>query len=76
MEKNYRVLISEDEKEAASVDISVFEKHGFTPKFCGKNGKSVLEEIESFSPDIVLMDIFMSGIDGIGVIKKVKAVTI
>ncbi len=74
MEKNYRVLISEDEKEAASVDISVFEKHGFTPKFCGKNGKSVLEEIESFSPDIVLMDIFMSGIDGIGVIKKVKAV--
>ena len=73
MDKNFKVLISEEEKEYAKLGTEVFEKHGFVPKYCEKNGRRVLEEIEEFEPDVVLMDVFMSGVDGIGVIKKVKA---
>ncbi len=73
MDKNFKVLISEEEKEYAKLGTEVFEKHGFVPKYCEKNGRRVLEKIEEFEPDVVLMDVFMSGVDGIGVIKKVKA---
>ena len=73
MDKKFKVLISEEEKEYAGLDMMIFDKHGFSAGFCEKNGKRVLEEIESFEPDVVLMDIFMSGIDGIGVIKRVKS---
>ncbi len=73
MKNNFKVLIAEEEKDYVSPDTNVFEKHGFIPKFCEKNGRKVLEEIETFEPDVVLTDVFMSGIDGIGVIKKTKA---
>lgn len=74
MKNSFKVLISEEEKEYVSHDTDVFGSHGFIPRFCEKNGKKVLDEIEKFQPDVVLMDVFMSGIDGIGVIKKIKAV--
>ena len=73
MKNNFKVLISEDEKEYVSSDTRIFDERGFVPEFCEKSGKKVLDEILHFEPDVVLMDIFMSGIDGIGVIKKVKA---
>ena len=74
MKKNFRVLIADEEKEYASQNGHIFDEHGFTPEFCEKNGRTVLERIERFKPDVVLIDAFMSGIDGIGVIKKLKAV--
>ncbi len=72
MKTIFKVLIAEEEKEFVSSDANIFEEHGFIHEFCEMNGRKVLEEIGLFEPDIVLMDTFLSGIDGIGVIKKAK----
>lgn len=72
MKTFFKVLIAEEEKEFVSSNADIFEEHGFIPEFCEKNGRKVLEETGLFEPDIVLMDTFLSGIDGIGVIRKAK----
>lgn len=74
MKNLFKVLIADDRKEYASQNEHIFDEHGFVPEFCEKNGRTVIERIKLFEPDVVLMDAFMSGLDGIGVIKKIKAI--
>ena len=72
MKKQFKILITEDAAEFSSERPEIFDEYGFTVEFCPKDGVKVLERIRQFRPDIVLMDIFMSSIDGLGVIKQLK----
>ncbi|MGN0470096.1 MAG: sporulation transcription factor Spo0A [Acutalibacteraceae bacterium] len=72
MKNRFKILIAEDSAEFTSEQSDVFEEHNLEAKFCEKDGEKVIEEIKSFKPDIVLMDMFMSNLDGVGVMRTVK----
>ncbi len=75
MKKQFKILITEEVSEFNGGNIEIFEDFGFTAEFCAKDGFNVIEKIKEFQPDIVLMDIFMSSVDGVGVIRQVKSET-
>ena len=72
MTNKIKVLIAEEAADFRSGTPDFFEKKGYDAQFCEKNGNRVLENIDAFCPDVVLMDMFMSGIDGVGVMRTVK----
>lgn len=73
MDTKVKILIAEEQTEFCQEKENVFVKHGMEEHFCEKDGQRVLEEIEKFAPDVVLMNMFMSNTDGLGVMKTVKA---
>ncbi len=73
MKNKIKVLIAEESAEFGDGAAEIFAEKGFDSQFCDKNGNKVVEKIRSFNPDVVLMDMFMCGIDGVGVMKTIKA---
>ena len=73
MKNTFKVLIAEDTDEFTGGMTDPFEEKGFTAQFCEKDGSKVIESIKSFQPDVVLMDMFMSSIDAVGVMRAIKA---
>ena len=47
---------------------------GFDVLAAFKNCNNILEEVEAFNPDVILMDIDMPGVNGLEGLKKVRAV--
>lgn len=72
MKKTFKVLISEDAAEFAGCTSDMFEAKGFISQFCEKDGGKVIENIRRFRPDVVLMDMFMSSTDAVGVMHSIK----
>lgn len=72
MKNRFKILIAEDTAEFKDEQSDIFEEHGLEPKFCEKDGVKVTDEIKTFQPDIVLMDMFMSNLDGVGVMRTIK----
>ncbi len=72
MKTRFKVLIAEESGAFAQDTTEIFSEKGFEAQFCEKNGSVVIDKIRSFSPDVVLMDMFMSSIDGVGVIRSIK----
>lgn len=70
---NYlKLLIAEDCEEFNQRGISEFERVGFEVKLVARDGSDVLESIQEYRPDIVLMDLCMTNVDAIDVIRSVK----
>ncbi len=72
MKNKIKVLIAEEAAEFGMENKEIFTEKGFDAQFCDKNGNKVIDMIRSFCPDVVLMDMFMSGVDGVGVMQTIK----
>ena len=72
MENNIKLLIAEREDRISKEGIIDLKSYGFRIRFSGKDGEEVLKTIEEFSPDAVLMDLFMPHIDALGVMNLIK----
>ncbi len=72
MKNRFKILIAEDSTEFGANMDELFAANGFDARFCNKDGSKVIENINEFCPDVVLMDMFMSNLDGVGVIRTVK----
>ncbi len=72
MKNTLKILISEEADGSDKEMEKAFAEKGFITLSCGKNGSSVAEEAEKNRPDVVIMDMFMSGLDAIGVMKSFK----
>lgn len=72
MDKKIKLLIAEECSEFANDSGDLFDKNNISPIFCPKNGAELLNFIKQEKPDIVFMDMFMSKIDGIGVLRNFK----
>ena len=72
MTEKVRVLISDESSEfCSSLERSLRDK-GLEAIVCPRDGRAVLNAIEQYCPQIVIMDVFMPTIDGIGVMSKIK----
>lgn len=67
MEKQLKVLVSNDSAEFQQECGRVLEKSGMEVAYTRKDGVKLLEQIEATHPDVVLADLFMPRLDGIGV---------
>ena len=75
MNTRYKVLIAEDRKEFGEDAIKLFAEKGFESKFCEKDGNALIKAYKELTPDVVLADMFMSGTDAVGVMKRLKLET-
>ena len=73
MENRIKLLIANDSAEFHTDYGRVFENSGLDVSYTQKDGISLLEKIEEIRPDVVLADLFMQRLDGIGVIKASRA---
>jgi DNA-binding response OmpR family regulator len=69
--KSKKVLIVEDDALLSKVLSESFLKEKFQVAVVD-NGLNVAEMVGSFSPDIILLDLIIPGIDGFGVLKELK----
>jgi two-component system response regulator (stage 0 sporulation protein A) len=70
MENQIKMLIAEDQAEFHRENTEVFEQYSIQPHFCEKDGVAILETITQSNPDVVLLDLFMPRLDGIGVMNN------
>ncbi len=69
MENQIKLLITEESNSFSPEQVAAFSSKGISVSFCGKDGDTVLEQIEITKPDVVILDMFMTRIDAIGVLK-------
>lgn len=67
-----RILIAEDERSLARVLIRIFEKNNYSADAV-YNGEDALLYLEGSNYDVVILDVMMPKIDGITVLKKLRA---
>lgn len=70
MENQIKLLISEERTAFTAEEVGSFEAQGIEVSFCRKDGYAVIEEINSKKPDVVIIDMFMTRVDAIGVLKS------
>lgn len=71
MEKN-KVLIVDDQNGIRVLLLEVFSSEGYTT-FQASNGKLALEIVRKESPDLVLLDMKIPGMDGLEILKHIKS---
>jgi len=70
-----KILYVEDEADIQAVaQIALEAVGGFTLKTCS-SGEDAINEIEEFSPDLILLDVMMPGIDGPSTLKEMRKIT-
>lgn len=65
-----RILIADDSQFMRKLLRDLLEKNGHKDNIEAENGKQALELFESKNPDLILLDIIMPEMDGIGVLEK------
>ena len=62
----------EDDRSIAGFVAPELEHLGFSVR-CAYDGPSGLEEVQRFSPAVIVLDIMLPGIDGVGVLQHLRA---
>ncbi len=71
MRSGTRVLIVEDDRPIARLVQLELEHRGMRV-MCAPDGPSGLEAAETFGPSVVVLDIMLPGLDGVGVLKRLR----
>lgn len=66
-----RILVCDDDEGIAEVMRIMLEGAGYTVNIVN-NGKSIQKKVAVFKPDLILLDIWMPGIDGKEITKLLK----
>lgn len=67
-----RVMIIDDDKDFLTIIKSFLQKKGFEVSIHSE-WKAASECIVEFKPQILLIDVFLSGVDGLAMCKKLKS---
>lgn len=68
---NGKVLIVDDDEGIIDALSLILEDEGFTVKTVNK-GEQAIEQVEKFKPNVLLLDLLMSGYDGRDICKQLK----
>jgi DNA-binding response OmpR family regulator len=66
-----RILLVEDDRSIASFVGPELEHLGLHVRYA-YDGLSALEEARSFEPELIVLDIMLPGLDGVGVLKRLR----
>lgn len=64
-----KVLIIEDEKPLRDIYALILEKEGFEVNKA-ENGKVGISKLKTFKPDLIILDMLMPVLDGVGFLKS------
>ena len=67
-----RLLIIEDDKLVSRIYAKKFSGEGYEVQTAG-DGEEGLKFVESFQPDVVLLDLMLPGLSGVEVLKRIRA---
>ncbi len=67
-----KVILSEQKDEFSLENQEIMKNFGFDLIFCKKDGKDVLEKVDIYKPDIVIIDMFMTNLDAIAVTRTIN----
>lgn len=76
MNNQIKMLITEDITQFTQDNLLSIEKKNIIPIFCEKDGEELLLKIQNDKPEAVIMDIFMTRLDSLGVMRAVKKLNI
>ncbi len=71
MENKILAILTAEPQEFSRDDLSVFDRYGIEASICGKDGIELMESISTKKPKVVICDLFLKKIDGIGVMRSV-----
>ena len=73
LNEKIRILVADDNKEFGDTLVSYLEKEGdFEVVGIARDGNQAVDQITMMKPDIVLLDIIMPHLDGLGVLEKIN----
>lgn len=67
-----RVLVVDDEAHIRDVVQYAFEKEGFQVSLAG-SGEDALEQLNGSTPDLLVLDVMLPGIDGLQLCRQIRA---
>ncbi len=70
VEKQIKVMIVDDKTELSKKCADELRNAGMEVLLTSKDGNRVLADIQDYKPDVVLVDMFMTGLDSIGVLDR------
>lgn len=73
MEKQIKVLLADNNIQDRESKRQLLEAKGMTVVFDTGDGKKALEMIKQYRPDVVVMDMILPGIDGLGILEECQA---
>jgi two-component system KDP operon response regulator KdpE len=71
-DQSRQILIVEDDNDTAEIVSALLESAGYTA-VTAETGSTALSEIDTASPDLVLLDMHLPDMNGLDVLKKVRA---
>lgn len=72
MRPGTRVLVVEDDRSITSFVEPELERRNLAVR-CAYDGQEALKQVEEFRPELVVLDIMMPKLDGVGVLNRIRA---
>ncbi|MBE6824024.1 MAG: sporulation transcription factor Spo0A [Ruminococcaceae bacterium] len=72
MTEKLKLLMTHDTNENTVETQNAFIGHNIVTSFCTKDGEELISKICNTQPDVVMMDLFMTKVDAIGVMRTIK----
>ena len=66
-----KILVVDDEKEACEALAEFLRSENYEVR-TAQSGETALEKVEQDTPDLVLLDIRMPGMDGLEILRRIK----
>ena len=67
-----RILIVDDHPLTREALSSLLRAHGFDVLGCASDGEEAIVEASRLKPDLVLLDLSMPGLDGLGALPRLR----
>jgi len=67
-----KILVIDDDKDLLDITQALLAKQGFVVE-TNLNWDDALKKIETFEPQLILLDVFLNGVDGLDICKQLKS---
>jgi CheY-like chemotaxis protein len=67
-----KILVIDDDKDLLDITQTLLVKQGFEVE-TNANWDDALQKIETFQPQLILLDVFLNGIDGLDICRQLKS---